>query len=52
VETTFARQALNLPPGKAGIALQRPPAVRAVEFELKVAHNLPLFLRKPAAKSF
>ena len=46
-----ASRTLNLPPGEAGIALQRLVAVGAVEFEFVRAHSLHLFMRKPAAKS-
>ena len=46
-----ASRALNLPARVAGIALQRLVAVGTIEFEIGVAHNLHLFMRKPAAKS-
>ena len=46
-----ASRALNLPARVAGIALQRLVAVGTVEFEFGVAHRLPLFMRKPTAKS-
>ena len=50
-DEVIASRTLNLPPGEAGIALQRLVAVGTVEFEFGVAHSLHLFMRKPTAKS-
>lgn len=46
-----ASRALNLPARVAGVAFQGLVAVGAVEFEIGIAHNLHLVMRKPAAKS-
>lgn len=46
-----ASRALNLPACVAGIALQGLVAVGTIEFEFVCAHSLPLYMRKPTAKS-